>query len=569
MARYIEVTARDGTVSRTRIDPSVNRFSVRPGDAFRIVDDSGNVPPGIVVKRYDNHLFISGVDEPGQATSTQVELLDFYGVCSVATPCQVEVKEASGTAAPVLVTSSSEPVAALADGSFVLYDASRGTGLGPEPTAATSADAEGSSPNTALIWGGVGVGIAALALAGGGGGGGDDGPSAVSPSPTEPTPGPTPGPAPTPAPPPPAGTPADTTPPSRPSIATISSDGRVTLAEKAAGLTVVGTGEAGATVSVSIDGAVQSGAVDGAGNWQVRFTPAQVGGDGAHTAVATVTDVAGNRSAAASASYTVTTLASIFAVDADGVINGTERANGFTVVGGGPEGSPAGTAITVALAAVAGAGSASRTVATGANGNWSATFGPGDNLVDGNYTVSASGAVGDVTGAAATRTALIDGTPPQPPTIAPVTGDNIVTAAEAVAGVVVTGRSEAGSTVSVSINGTPLAVSTAGDGSWSAPVPAQLLQGAGARGITASATDAAGNRGADDTQLFIVTSGLNSVDGIGDTLGLTKSLQLDQLVSGDGVATPAIAPSTASFGGPDPTASLAALIDDPNRGSLA
>ena len=100
MARYIEVTAADGTIARTRIDPAVNRFSVRPGDAFRIIDDNGNVPPGVVVKRYDNHLIISGIDEGGQSQATQVELLDFYGVCSVANPCQVEVKEAEGIDAP-------------------------------------------------------------------------------------------------------------------------------------------------------------------------------------------------------------------------------------------------------------------------------------------------------------------------------------------------------------------------------------------------------------------------------------------------------------------------------------
>lgn len=575
MARYIEITATDGTISRTRIDPAVNRFSVRPGDSFRVVDDNGTVPPDIVVKRYDNHLIITGLDEAGQRTATSVELLDFYGVCSVANPCQVEVREAAGSAAPLVVTSSSEPIAALADGSFVLYDPARGSALGPEPTAAPTANDTGGDgmSNTALIWGGVGIGIAALALAGGGGGGSDS-PSATAPSPAAPpaTPPDATAPTPTPTPPaPPAGPPPDTTPPSRPLIAPIASDGRVTLAEKAAGVVISGTGEAGSTVSVAIPGANQTATVDAAGNWQVQFAPAQIGPDGTYTAQATLTDAAGNRSAAASSSFTVSTLSTIFAVDTDGVVNAAERTAGFNVVGSAPEGSAAGTAVTVAMT-VAGATAASRTVLTNAAGNWQATFGASDNLPDGNYTATATATIGGVAGASGSRSARIDATPPPAPVINPVTGDNIVTPPEAAAGVVVTGRVEPGSSVIVSVGPPPAAIgaSVLADGTWNATLP-QLPPGI--RDVTAAAVDAAGNRGPSTVVLFTVaTIGMAGAEDPGDAILATAPLQFGQVLS-DAAPAPFVtaAPAAAGFssGSIDTLGTVGALIDDPNRGLLA
>ena len=137
-------------------------------------------------------------------------------------------------------------------------------------------------------------------------------------------------------------------------------------------------------------------------------------------------------------------MSQILQVGGDGppnTVNAAERAAGFTVQGLGPEGSPAGTAVTVTLSG--GGGSASRTVATtGAAGNW-ATFVPSDNLPDGTYTVNAFGTIGGVAGTAATRSALIDATPPGAPSIAPVAGDNVVFPSEIAGGVVIVGSDRA------------------------------------------------------------------------------------------------------------------------------
>ena len=564
MARYIEVTAADGTIARTRIDPAVNRFSVRPGDAFRIIDDNGNVPPGVVVKRYDNHLIISGIDEGGQTQATQVELLDFYGVCSVANPCRVEVKEAEGSTAPVVVTSSTEPIAAQADGAFILYDPNRPSI--PDSASPTAAPTEtGSDPSTStLVWAGVGVGVVALALAGGGGGGDSGSPAAVSPSP--PAPNPTPGP-----PPPPPSAPPDTVPPNAPVISQISGDGRVTLAEKAAGLTIAGTGEPGAIVTVAIDGVARNSTVDAAGNWQVRFDPAQVGNEGAHSAVVTLIDAAGNRSMPTNQSYSVQTLSQILQVGGDGppnTVNAAERAAGFTVLGLGPEGSPAGTAVTVTLSG--GGGSASRTVATtGAAGNWAATFAPSDNLPDGTYTVNAFGTIGGVAGTAATRSALIDATPPPAPLIAPVAGDNIVVPSEVAAGVVIVGRTEVGSSVALTISNAPVAVGVQADGDWTASVPAQLLQSPGPRLVSAAATDAVGNSGQPAQVVIIVPALSTASEGGGDSRITTQALQAEQLFSESGLATTGATPVASSLASTASASPLSALDRRPESANLA
>ena len=62
MALFIEIKAADGLVSRTRLDPGTNRFTVRLGDSYRIFDDqTGVTPEGVAVKRVDNNLVVDGL----------------------------------------------------------------------------------------------------------------------------------------------------------------------------------------------------------------------------------------------------------------------------------------------------------------------------------------------------------------------------------------------------------------------------------------------------------------------------------------------------------------------------
>lgn len=585
MARYIEVTASDGTISRTRIDPSVNRFTVRPGDSFRFIDDNGNIPPGLVVKRYDNHLIVDGLAERGQPSQeqvSQIELVDFYGVCSVANPCRIEVREGGSGAPPVFVDSSTHPIGALADGSFVLYD-----GSGAAPTAAPIAGAggdegggsgEGNSP--AMTWGLIGAGVLGVALAaGGGGGGGGDSPTAVSPSPPAPTPGPspTPTPTPTPPPPPPPGTPApapDTTPPQAPVISAISGDGNVTLAEKAAGLTISGTGEVGSRVDVTIGGASHTATVGANGAWSVQFTPAQIGTDGTYPVIAKLTDAAGNESQAGNASFTLITVPSILVVAGDSTagtgtatVNAAERAAGFNIVGVGPAGSPAGTDVTVTL--TSGGSSITRAVKTDANNNWTAAFSPAEAIPDGTYAVSAVGTIGAARGTAATAQAVVDTTPPTPPVIDAVTGDNLVTAAERAAGFAITGTAEPESTVHVTIGTTTQIVAADAAGRWTtAPFASTALPATGVTAtVSAVAIDKAQNQGTGTTAGFILLSAVTGESHQPTDAAL--SLTLDTLVSSHPGAAQLGSSSATHAGGTDSTLIVQTLLEDPSRGNLA
>jgi large repetitive protein len=102
----------------------------------------------------------------------------------------------------------------------------------------------------------------------------------------------------------------DTTAPATPSINPVEGDGIVNAAEAAAGFTITGTAEAGATVTIkdgtTVVGTTTANATTGA--WS--FTPGTALGEGLHSITATATDAAGNTGAATSAlAFTIDTTA--------------------------------------------------------------------------------------------------------------------------------------------------------------------------------------------------------------------------------------------------------------------
>ena len=89
MAVVLEVRSAQGNVTLLRINPGRNRITVRPGDTYRLIDDQTQyAPAGMSVKRADNHVVIDGFDRSAElaANPTVIELSDFYGTCSAATP---------------------------------------------------------------------------------------------------------------------------------------------------------------------------------------------------------------------------------------------------------------------------------------------------------------------------------------------------------------------------------------------------------------------------------------------------------------------------------------------------
>lgn len=140
-----------------------------------------------------------------------------------------------------------------------------------------------------------------------------------------------------------------------------------------------------------------------------------------------------------------------------------------------------------------------------ANGNWSVNLQsakpatgnlPATGLSDSN-TLEVSGALDGVQGAALPVVTLTyDNTPPASAEIAAVSGDNIITAAEKRAGVAVSGTAEANGTVELKIGGTTKLVAVDAEGKWNTTLSAAELPAAdGQYPLTATAIDAAGNRG--------------------------------------------------------------------------
>ncbi|MCW0403602.1 Ig-like domain-containing protein [Xanthomonas sacchari] len=223
------------------------------------------------------------------------------------------------------------------------------------------------------------------------------------------------------------------------------------------GTAIVGTAEAGATVTVTDGNGTLIGqtTADGAGNWSV--TPGAALPDG--TVVnAVATDAAGNASPLAST--TVDALAPAAPV--------LQPSNGTAIVGT----AEAGATVTV----TDGNGTLiGQTTADGA-GNWSVT--PGAALPDGTVVNAvASDAAGNASPPASTT---IDALAPAAPVLQPSNGTAIV------------GTAEAGATVTVTDgNGTLIGQTTAdGAGNWSVTPAAPLPDGTV---VNAVATDAAGN----------------------------------------------------------------------------
>ncbi len=259
------------------------------------------------------------------------------------------------------------------------------------------------------------------------------------------------------------------------------------LQEYQDGVTISGKGEAGATISVVIGGATQTTTVSSSGTWSVTFTQSQVaGGEYEVPVTITATDPLGNKTVLTDTLVidTVPHPITFDSVTTDNTVSFAENAAGLTVTGT----STAGATLTLTLQGV------TRTVTVGADGKWTATW-PAGTLPSGEYTASLTATTTDAAGnvTTATKSFQVD-TVTSVAFSGQVAGDNIVNATEAAGGVVLTGTAQAGSTVSVSWNGSTLPATVAADGSWSVTFPASgIASGTYSSTATVTATDSFGN----------------------------------------------------------------------------
>ncbi|MFH7802206.1 Ig-like domain-containing protein [Enterobacter cloacae] len=292
----------------------------------------------------------------------------------------------------------------------------------------------------------------------------------------------------------------DTTPPTV-SFNVVAGDNVINSVEHGQAQIVSGTAT-GASVGdklvITIGSNQYTTTVDASGSWSVGVPASVISAltDGTVTLSATITDSAGNSSTqthdvvvnTASVALTVNT------VSGDDVINAAEAGSSLVINGSSAQ-FASGTQVTVTL------NGKSYTSTIQSDGSWTTTVPAADvgALADGaSYQVSVSAQDSAGNSASATHGISVDTTSPVV-SIATLSGDDVLNAAEAQQPLTVHGSSsaEAGQTVTVTLGGKTYTATVANDGTWTLDVPAADLASLseGALTVTASVNDKAGNNG--------------------------------------------------------------------------
>ncbi|HGG1901255.1 TPA: Ig-like domain-containing protein, partial [Escherichia coli] len=297
--------------------------------------------------------------------------------------------------------------------------------------------------------------------------------------------------------------------------------------------TFSGSGQAGATIQIkdSNGNTIASTQVDNNGHWSVSL-PTQSAGEHTWSVVqivgSTITD-AGSITLTIDnnqASVQVATTAG------DNIINASEQAAGFTLSGTSSH-LAQGTELTVTL------NGKTYTTSVGANGAWSVQVPTADAqaLGEGNQAVLVSGK--DATGNTVTGAQLLT-VDTQPPTLAinTIAQDNIISAVEHNAELVLSGTSnaEAGQTVTLTVNGKSHTATVGSDGTWQVTLPATEVQALaeGNYAVNASVSDRAGNTTSHSANFTVDTSApVVSVNTVaGDDILNNAEQAVAQIISG-------------------------------------
>ena len=298
-------------------------------------------------------------------------------------------------------------------------------------------------------------------------------------------------------------------------------DDLINAAEQAAGVTLTGTAEAGASVVVTMNGFSHTATAGADGIWSVDFASSEIPtGEQAVTVTAVATDIHGN-SEITSSTLDIDTINQVTfnaaAVETDGMINAAERADGVTLTGTTQPGS----VVTVEMNGF------SHTASVDAAGNWSVDFAAME-VPEGETSAAvnvssrdAAGNTASTSGSVAIDTEVRDfnltGTPGG--------ADGVINAAEAAGGATLTGTVEPGSSVMVQLGSVSRAATVDALGNWSASFAASdIPQGNQALAITATATDAAGNTS--------IVSGAVHVDTVVENLGFgAVPIEADDIIN--------------------------------------
>lgn len=266
-------------------------------------------------------------------------------------------------------------------------------------------------------------------------------------------------------------------------------DGTVNLSEMNAGVTLTGTGEAGASVTVTVEGVERTTTVGEDGTWSVLYENGTLPEGTYTTDVSAVsTDLAGNTTSATGA-FEIDTETGV-AIDAghsggDETINLSESQQAMNFTGT----AEAGATVVVTLAGV------SVTTVADESGSWTASY-PAGTLSGGEYDTTLTAVSTDAAGNTDTTTSTVhvDTVAGNITLTTPIEGDNVINAAEASDGVLISGTATAGETVTVTLAGVSHTVTSTPSGTYSAFFAAsEITAGEYDSTVTATLTDAAGN----------------------------------------------------------------------------
>ncbi|MEP4552641.1 Ig-like domain-containing protein, partial [Tateyamaria sp.] len=287
------------------------------------------------------------------------------------------------------------------------------------------------------------------------------------------------------------------------------------------GLVVTGVTEPGSTLVLTLGGATVTAVVAADGSWTANFSSdAIAAGEYTSDLTATATDAAGNVRSTTQA-ITVDTEAGVLTIngpiEGDDLINEVEASDGVILTGNADPG---------ALVSVTLDGVTHQTIANSA-GVWQ-SFYSANEITPGTYEAQISATTTDAAGNTATANATVDvDTQVDNLSLAAdvIEGDNVISEAERADGVVLTGTTEVGSTVVVTLGDATATAIVDANGNWQAPFTAsQIPTGEYVTDVSVTATDAAGN-------VATVTDTVR-VDTLVNQLDIQDTVTEDDVISG-------------------------------------
>ena len=315
-------------------------------------------------------------------------------------------------------------------------------------------------------------------------------------------------------------------------------DGVINATEAQSGLVVTGNVEPGSTVQVVLGRATQTATVAADGSWTATFDSGQLAsGTYSTTMTATATDAAGN-SSSIDQTVNVDTDAGVLTissapVEGDDIINNVEASDGVVLSGT----ADAGAIVQVTL------GSVTHSVVANGNGVWQAAYSAAE-IPAGTYTADIVATTTDTAGNTrrVTDSVQVDTRVDNLSVSAnAVEGDNIINKVEQSDGVVLTGTTEPGSTVAVSLGSSTVQAVVDANGNWTASYSAnQVPTGEFTTNVTVNATDAAGNtaRVSDTVRVDTLVNTLNFSAGAVATDNIVNAAEARQGINLSGMVEP-------------------------------